>query len=207
MRHEQMPDDALKRFAVRRDVGRVHRRHDDARGRFLCGESAIASNNSNNRSTDFLGELNRTYKIRADIFFKIPAADGKNQQAVFRVDATAFQPFGENRRPAVVVRARGKFGNIIRRRVGLETADFAEVIHGMCGVASTAANANNEQPSAARLDGSEFGGAFLNGGFVELRRDLLDFSQKLFGKAHGDFDCSNDSSSAKPAGETISYNL
>jgi len=29
----------------------------------------------------FLAELNRTDQIRADIFFKVAAADGKNQQA------------------------------------------------------------------------------------------------------------------------------
>jgi hypothetical protein len=37
-----------------------------------------------------------------------------------------------------------------------------------------------------------------------LRRDLLDFGEELFGKIHGNFDCSNDSSSGKPAGEPIS---
>jgi hypothetical protein len=33
---------------------------------------------------------------------------------------------------------------------------------------------------------------------------LLDFGEKFFGKAHGDFDCNIVSNSAKPAGEPIS---
>ena len=49
MGDKQMPDDRLKRLAVRRDVSRVDRRHDDARRRFLRRITAVTSNNADNR--------------------------------------------------------------------------------------------------------------------------------------------------------------
>ena len=54
----------------------------------------------------------------------------------------------------------------------------------MAGVARAAADTEDEQAAAAFADGGKFVRAFFNGGFVELRRDLLDFGEKLFGKAH-----------------------
>ena len=74
----------------------------------------------------------------------------------------------------------------------------------MAGIARAAADAKNEKTPAAFADGGQFAGALFNGGLVELRRDLLDFGQKFFCKAHDDFDCSSVSNSAKPAGEPIS---
>jgi len=41
----------------------------------------------------FLGELNRTDQIRADIFFKVAAADEKIQQASLALIRETFQPF------------------------------------------------------------------------------------------------------------------
>ncbi len=46
MGNEQMPDHALKCFAVRRDVIGIHRRHDDAGVSGLGGESAVATDNA-----------------------------------------------------------------------------------------------------------------------------------------------------------------
>jgi len=55
----------------------------------------------------------------------------------------------------------------------------------VAGVAGAAADAEDEQATAALADGGEFFGAFFDGGLIELRRDLLDLGKKLFGKAHG----------------------
>ena len=74
----------------------------------------------------------------------------------------------------------------------------------MTGIARAAANAEDEQPSTALADGSEFVRTFFNRVRVELRGDLLDFRQKFFCKAHVGFDCNSVSNSAKPAGEPIS---
>ena len=90
MRDKEMPHDALKRLAVRRDMRGIHCRNDDARGGLLRGVTAIAPNNADNRRTDLLGDLNRADEIGADVFFEISTADRKNQQAILRIDAAAF---------------------------------------------------------------------------------------------------------------------
>src|ERR1039458_7951978 len=118
MRHEQMPDHRLKRFAVRRDVSRVDRRHDDARRRFLRGVTAVASNDADNRGANLPGELNCADQVGTDVFLQVAAADGKNEQAVLCVQPAAFEPLGKNRGPAFVVGAGSQFRNV----VGLDNA-------------------------------------------------------------------------------------
>src|ERR1035441_8177730 len=79
----------------------------------------------------------------------------KDQQTVLRIEPTTLEPLGKNRRTAIVVGACGQFGNIVRRRVGLKAADFAEVVHGMAGVARAAANAEDEQPPTLFADAGQ----------------------------------------------------
>ena len=90
MRDEQMPHDALKRLAVRRDMRGIYRRNDDAGRRLLRGVTAIATNDADDRRANLLRHLNRADEIGADILFQVASADGKNKQAVFRIDAAAF---------------------------------------------------------------------------------------------------------------------
>jgi hypothetical protein len=54
----------------------------------------------------------------------------------------------------------------------------------MPGVTGSAAYAQDKQPPTPLADFSEFIGAFFNRVGVQLRGDLLDFSQKLLGKIH-----------------------
>ena len=84
-----MPDHRLKRFAVRRDMSRVDRRHDDACRRRLRGVTAIASNNADHRGADLFGELNGADQVGADVFLQIAATDGENEQAVLGVGGSA----------------------------------------------------------------------------------------------------------------------
>ena len=129
--------------------------------------------------------MNGADEIRADVFLQIAAADGKNQQAVLRVQPAAFKPLGKNRRPAFVVGARGQFGNVVGGRISLESADFAEIVDSVAGVGRAAADAEDEQPSAALAHARQFGHGFFDGVGVQLGDELLDFVEELFGKAHG----------------------
>lgn len=185
MRDEQMPDHRLKRLAVRRDVSRVDRRHNDTRRRFLRSVTAVASNDADNRGANLPGELNCADEIWADVFLQIPAADGENEQAVLRVQPAAFEPLGENRGPAFVVGAGSQFGNVVGGRISLESADFTEVVDGVAGVGRAAADAEDEQPSAALAHARQFGHGFFDGVRVEFGDKFLDFVEELFGKTHG----------------------
>ena len=187
MRDEEVPNNALKGFAMRRDVCGIHRGNNDARGGFFRRVTAIATDDADHRCADLFGELNRVDEIRTDIFFQIAAPNRKNQQAVFCSETTALEPFGENRRPAFVIGARGEFGNIVGRRVRFKAADLAKIIHGMTGVAGTAADTEDEKTAATIANGGEFVRTFFNGSFVELRRDLLDLGEKLFRETHSLF--------------------
>ena len=187
MGHKKVPDHRLKRLTVWRHMRRVDRWHNNAGRRLPGGVTAVAAHDAKDRGPDFFCGLNRIDEVGTDIFFQVATPDGEDQQGIFCVEAAAFEPFGKNRGPAFIVGARGELGHIIRRRIGLEAADFAKIVHGMAGIARAAPDAENEQPSATLTNGGQFAGAFLNRCFVELRRNLLDFRQKLFGKAHGDW--------------------
>ena len=52
MRHEEMPHNALKRFAVRRDVRGIHRRHNDTGGCLLRSVTTVATDNADDRRAD-----------------------------------------------------------------------------------------------------------------------------------------------------------
>ena len=154
MRHEQMPNNGLKRFGVRRDVLGIDDRHEDAGVRDFSGISAIAPDYADDFGTDLLGVLQRGYEVGADIFFEIPAANGEDQQRVFRVQPADFQPRFEDAGPAFVVGACGQFGNIVRRRISFDACDFSKIVDCVRRVAGTAADAKDKQASAG---GARFG--------------------------------------------------
>src|SRR5690348_15613284 len=97
MGNEQMPDDSLKRLAMRCDVSRVHGWHDHTGCCLFGGVAAITTDNPNNGSAVLFGELNGADQVRADIFFKIAATHGKNQQAILCIQSAALEPLGKNR--------------------------------------------------------------------------------------------------------------
>ncbi len=55
----------------------------------------------------------------------------------------------------------------------------------MAGVGRAAADAEDEEPSAALAHAGEFVGAFFNRVGIQLRGDLLNLDQELFGETHG----------------------
>ena len=77
-----------------------------------------------------------------------------------------------------------QFGDIVRRRISLEAADFAEIVDGVAGVGRAAADAEDEKPPAALAHTGEFIGAFFDPGFVQLFDDLPDLVEKLPGECH-----------------------
>ena len=82
-------------------------------------------------------------------FSAAAAADREHQHGVARADPRALQPAGEAGLPAFVVGARGQLGNIVGGRVGFEAAQLAKVVDRVAGVPGRAADAQDEQTSAA----------------------------------------------------------
>ena len=113
---------------MRRDVIRIDSRDDHAYVGNLCGVAAVAAHDSENGRSGLFRILQRKHKIRAHVALKVPAANGKYQYAIFRVQTAAFEPCGENGIPPFVIRARRQLRHVIGRGIGFEAAKLAEIV-------------------------------------------------------------------------------
>src|ERR1700682_506716 len=127
------------------------------------------------------------------------------------MEAAGLQPAFKNGGPAFVVGARGKFGDVISRGVGLDAGNFAKIVHGMGGVGSASANTKDEQAPPGHAGVREQMRGLLDAGNIEFREDLDSFFEKrfretFFGVAQRTAPCveRNCAVSWRPAGEPIS---
>ncbi len=126
----------------------------------------------------FATRFERANDIDRNIFLAAAAADRKDQHAVARADARAFQPRGETGVPAFVVGAGGKFGNVVGGRVGFKAAQFAKIVDRVAGVAGRAADAQNEQTAAEFANARQTRGHAFDGGDVHLLQNCDRFSDE-----------------------------
>ena len=149
VRHEQMPHDGLKGFRVRRNGVGIHHGHDNARISQLGGHPTVASDNPDNRRASRSRKLDDGHEIRTDARLAAAAADGEHEHAVTRGEPAGPQPAHQRLVPPVVIDAGGELGDVVRRRVGLEAGELAEVADRVRRVRGAAAVADDEQPAAA----------------------------------------------------------
>ena len=131
MRDEQVPEDCLECFRMRRDVIGIHGWDDYAGIGFPGSITPVAADNTHDAGADLLGQLNGANQIRADVLFQVAAADGEYEQAILSVEARAFEPLAQDGSPTFVVGARGEFAHIVGGRISFEAADFSEIIYGV----------------------------------------------------------------------------
>ena len=171
MRDQQVPDDGLKLLGVRRDRCGIHRRYDDARVGDPRGVPAVAADDPEDRAADASCELERLHQILADVALGAAAADREHEHGVLAAQTAFEQPRGEHRVPAFVVRARRQLRHVVGRRVGFEPRELAKIVDGVRGVRGAAADAEQEQPAAARPDERQRRGEALDGVRVERGGD------------------------------------
>src|SRR5262249_6828000 len=116
---------------VGRYVFGVDGRHKNARIRRLSSIAAVASDDPGDTGADSFGVLNGGDQVRTDLFFQIAAAHGEDQQGIGIAKAADAQPVLEDAGPAFVVGAGGQFCDVVGRRVGFESTDLPEIVHGM----------------------------------------------------------------------------
>lgn len=119
----------------------VHDRNKHICVRDLGSEAAVASDDTTDLRPYFLCVLQGTNQIGADVALQISAANRKDEHQVTGVQVAAAQPVGKRSLPPIVIHSRCKFRDVISGRVGLNSCDFSEIIHGVRCVASTAAHA------------------------------------------------------------------
>ena len=87
MRDQQVPNDGLERFRMRRDRFRVHRRNDAAGVRRLRRIASIASDDARDLRADALGIFDRLNEIGADVLLQVAAANREDEESVLRLQA------------------------------------------------------------------------------------------------------------------------
>jgi len=149
MRNQQMPDDRLEGFGVRRHRRLIDDRDQHANIGDFGSVAAVASDHAADGRADALRLLHGAHEIGADVLLKIAAAYRKDHHHIAGVQAAAAQPVSKRRLPAIVVNARRQLRDIIGRRVGFNAADFAKVVDRMRSVPGTAADSQNKQSPAS----------------------------------------------------------
>lgn len=96
---------------------------------------AIASDDAKNTQTPRFGQIEGMNDIRADVLLEIATADRENEHRIPFGGSAALQPRLEHAFPPFVVGSRGQLGNIVRRGVGFDPAELAEIVDRMSGVA------------------------------------------------------------------------
>jgi hypothetical protein len=142
-----MPHNGLKRFGMGGHVHRIHCGNEHTGVRDSGRESTVSSDNTYDFAADLPRQSQRRNKIGADLFFEVPAADGKHEDRVVCAELTDTEPVLENTGPAFVICARGQFGNVIGRGVSLNTGNFAEIVDGVRSIGGAATNAEDKKPA------------------------------------------------------------
>ena len=77
---------------MRRDARGIDGRDQDYAIADLLRVAAIAADHAEHLQASLLCLLEPGDNVRADVFFQIAAADGKNEQRVFAVELASFEP-------------------------------------------------------------------------------------------------------------------
>ena len=130
------------------------------------------------------GFVDRAHEIDRNVFLHVSATDREDEERVCRADAGPFQPLGEAALPSVVIDACGQLRNVVGRCVRFESADLAKVIDGVAGVTGRAADADDEEASAALAHGRELAGHTVDGVAVDAAQNLDRFADEVSAEGH-----------------------
>ena len=150
----------------------------------LLGVTAIATYNAENLHAAGLGFLESRHNVRADVLFKITAADGQHQHGVIAATLADLEPAGKHRVPAFIVGTGGKFGYVVRRRIGLDAAQLPEVVNRVAAITGAATHAKQEQPATTVPQGGQFGREFFYQRCINGLGNFYSFFEIRFGM-HG----------------------
>ena len=175
MGYHQVPHDCLKCLRVGRHMQRIHGWDEHAGIGHSCGKSAVPPDDADDLTACVSGELKSRDEVRADLFFKIAAADGEDEDCVVGAEPTDTKPAFENRGPAFVVCTSGQLGDIISRRISFKTGNLPEVVDRVRGVGGAAADTEDEKAAVATSSIDENGDGTVDGFRIEAMQDFDGF--------------------------------
>src|SRR5215471_4714543 len=149
MRNHEVQEQRLKGFCVGSDSLLVYDWHDHTRIRNPRGEPAVAAYDSEDDCAHFLRATKSADQVRAYVALLVSSTHRQNKDCVIPAQAATEQPIAVRCLPAVIVDARGEFGDIIGRRVALDAGELAEIVDRMRSVGCAATNAKKEKPAPA----------------------------------------------------------
>src|SRR5580658_9167776 len=179
MAHEKMPDHRAEPLGVRRHALCRDRGDDDASVGHLARVAAVATDDAEDFRPHFAREVDRANEVYADVLFTIPAADAEDEHPVAGAQARDAEPLGEARIPTLVVHPRRELAHVVGRRVGLDAAYLAKIVHGMPGMPRAAAHTQNEEAAATRPHAGQALGDGFDACHVELAQKLDAFVDEL----------------------------
>ncbi len=144
-------------------------------------EPAVASDDADDRAAAFLGQLQRGDEVRADVFFHVAAADREHEQAILFVERLPLSHSTNTLGPAFVVGAGGQFADVVGRGVAFHPGDLAEIVDRVRSVRRAAADAQDEEPTAALAHWRKSSTARSQRRGVDFGNDFGSFAQVLFG--------------------------
>ena len=179
-----MPDDSLISLCKRSHEAGIDRRHNHASVGIRCREAAVASDDAEHGGANRLCGAHRVDQIGGNVFLLAAASHRENQHSVSSAKSAAFEALGDRGLPALIVDAGGEFGDIVCGADGLHPAKFAEVAHGMRGVASSSPGSYEKHTPAAFANLGEQGGHFFDGCHIKRFGNEGGFFEKVLSEAY-----------------------
>src|SRR6266851_6302411 len=147
MGNQEVPDHGLKRFRVRSYGLRIDDGNEDAGVRDLSGVTSVAADNATNGGTNLASVFESAHEVSADVLLSIATPYRKNKDHVCVIQPGPTKPIGITRVPALIIHPCSELRCVIRRRVGFDLCDFAEITHGVRRMARPPSNAKEEEPA------------------------------------------------------------
>src|SRR5208337_4698112 len=110
--------------------------------------------------------------------------DGKHKKHIVFPEIAGLEPFHEHTRPAVIIGAGSEFRNVIRRSVGFDSDNLAEIIYGMGCVGRPAADSQYEEPPPTFPRVLDQFRHFFHGRAIDPIDDLSSFLQIFLCETH-----------------------
>src|SRR6266403_385100 len=120
-----MPHHGLKGFRMRSYVGGIDDGNEYTGVGDLRGVASVAADDPTDSGAHFLSVFECPHQIGANVFPRVAASDGKNEDHVSFIHPTAAKPVSVACVPSLIIHPCGEFGDVVRWRVCFYLGDLS----------------------------------------------------------------------------------